>query len=111
GGRQKLYFLPERSSDFIFAVLGEELGFVGSVLVIALFGLLLFLGFRAARRAPDLCGFLVAFGVSFSLALQAVTNIAVVTGSVPTKGISLPFISLGGSSLLSSFFSVGLLLS
>lgn len=110
-GRQKLYFLPEKSSDFIFAVLGEELGFAGSALVVVLYVALLALGFRAALRAPDLCGFLIAFGVSFAIALQAVMNIAVVTGSVPTKGISLPFISLGGSSLLSTFLSVGLLLS
>ncbi len=110
-GRQKLYFLPERASDFVFAVLGEETGLVGCAVVISLYVALLLFGFKAARRAPDMCGFLVAFGVSFAIALQAVMNIAVVTGSVPTKGIALPFLSLGGSSLLSTFASVGLLLS
>ncbi len=108
---QKLGFLPEPFTDFIFSVLGEELGFAGCVAVILLFACLLIAGLRIALRAHDFGGFLLAFGVTFSLVFQAVFNIAVISGTAPTKGISLPFISYGGSGLALSLAEVGLILS
>ncbi|MBM4079222.1 MAG: putative lipid II flippase FtsW, partial [Planctomycetes bacterium] len=108
--RQKLFFLPEASNDFILAVIGEELGFLGAALVISLFMLFVYVGMRVCQRAPDLFGFLLSFGIVFTIGLQAAINAAVVTASVPTKGIPLPFISSGGSSLVSSLFAVGILL-
>lgn len=108
--RQKLYFLPESSNDFILTIVGEEAGFAGIVVVTTLFGLLVWNGIRICKSAPDLFGFLLAFGITFMIGLQAAINIAVVSGSIPTKGIPLPFISAGGSSLLVSMFSVGILI-
>ena len=107
---QKMGFLPEPFTDFIFSVIGEELGFVGCTLVIILFCLSIFFGLRIALNARDLSGFLLAFGATFSISLQALTNIAVVTGSAPTKGIPLPFISYGGSGLVLALTQVGLIL-
>lgn len=110
-GMQKLLYLPEAHTDFILPVIGEELGFVGSALVVVLFAAFVVCGMRivigAARR--DRFGFLLAFGWVFCIGLQAAGNIAVVTGSVPTKGIALPFLSLGGSSLVVLCASLGLL--
>ena len=110
-GMQKLLYLPEAHTDFILPVLGEELGFVGTSLVIALFAAFVVCGLKivigAARR--DRFGFLLAFGWVFCIGLQAAGNIAVVTGSVPTKGIALPFLSLGGSSLVVLCAALGLL--
>jgi len=110
-GMQKLLYLPEAHTDFILPVLGEELGFVGTTLVIALFAAFVVCGLKivigAARR--DRFGFLLAFGWVFCIGLQAAGNIAVVTGSVPTKGIALPFLSLGGSSLVVLCAALGLL--
>ena len=112
-GMQKLLYLPEAHTDFILPVIGEELGFVGSALVVVLFAAFVVCGMRvvigAARR--DRFGFLLAFGWVFCIGLQAAGNIAVVTGSVPTKGIALPFLSLGGSSLVVLCASLGLLYS
>ncbi len=110
GSTQKMGFLPEPFTDFIFSILGEELGFVGCAAVILLFAMLAVFGLRIAFRAPDFGGFLLAFGATFSIVLQAVINIAVVTGSAPTKGISLPFVSYGGSGLVLAFAAVGLVL-
>lgn len=109
-GHCKLLYLPEAHNDFIFALIGEELGLVGTLLVVALFALFVIQGWRVARRAPDMLGTLIALGVTLCIGLQAAINIAVVTHSMPTKGIALPFISYGGSSLIFMLGSVGLLL-
>ena len=97
--RQKLGFLPEAVHDFVFAILGEEFGFVGALLVLGLFVALVWYGIKVAMNAKDVLGFLLASGVTLTIAFQALINVAVVTGSVPTKGIALPFVSYGGSSL------------
>jgi cell division protein FtsW len=109
-GHQKLLYLPEAHTDFILGVIGEELGFVGTALVIALFCVVTWCGFRIAMgcAARSRFSFLLVFGSIFMIGLQAAGNIAVVTGSVPTKGIALPFVSLGGSSLLVLCASLGL---
>ncbi|MCC7510661.1 MAG: putative lipid II flippase FtsW [Planctomycetes bacterium] len=108
---QKLYYLPEQETDFIFAVLAEEAGFVGSAITLALFISLMILGAKIARRAPDRFGSLAVLGVTGAIGLQAAINIAVVTASVPTKGIGLPFISFGGSSCFFYLCAVGVVLS
>ena len=110
-GTQKLFYLPAPHTDFIFAILGEELGFLGGVAVIILFGAFIYFGARIARRAPDLFGSLLALGITTWIGLQAMINIGVATGFLPTKGIPLPFISFGGSSLIFSLIGVGVLLS
>jgi cell division protein FtsW len=109
--RQKLFFLPDDHTDFILAIVGEELGLAGTLLVVLLFAAFIVYGIRIALRARDRLGFLIAFGVTAMVGLQGVMNIAVVTASMPTKGISLPFVSFGGSSLLIAMSGVGLLLS
>lgn len=109
--RQKLYYLPEPQNDFIFAVLGEELGFVGAVAVLLLFFIFAWRGLKIAMTAPDVFGSLLAAGVTGMIILQALVNIAVVTGSIPVTGINLPFISAGGSSILFTLIGVGILLS
>ena len=109
-GRQKMFFLPFAHSDFIFAVVGEELGLLGGLGVVALFGLFLWRGMRAALRAPDRFGMLLGTGIVTGIVAQALFNMSVVLALVPTKGIPLPFISYGGSSLVPTLFSVGLLL-
>ena len=108
--KQKLFYLPEPHTDFIFAILGEELGFVGAVGTVALFGLLLWRGIRVGLRVSDPFGALLAFGVTALLVNQAVVNLGVVVGLFPTKGLPLPFVSSGGSSLLVAMAAVGLLL-
>ncbi len=110
-GTQKLFYLPAPHTDFIFAILGEELGLVGGMAVIILFGAFIYFGARIARRAPDLFGSLLALGITTWIGLQAMINIGVVTGFLPTKGLPLPFISFGGSSLIFSLIGVGILLS
>jgi len=109
-GRQKLFFLPYAYSDFIFAVVGEELGLLGGLGVVALFGLFLWRGMRAALRAPDRFGMLLGVGVVTGVVAQALFNMSVVLSLVPTKGIPLPFISYGGSSLVPTLFAVGVVL-
>ncbi len=109
-GRQKLFYLPYPYSDFVFAVVGEELGLVGAVAVVLGFLLFLWRGIRAAWRAPDPFGMFLAAGLTLAIVLQAFINISVVLGLLPTKGIPLPFISAGGSSLLLTLFAVGLVL-
>jgi len=108
-GVQKYGYLPESHTDFIFAVICEEMGVVGAFLVLALFGSLLWLGIRIMRAATTRFEALLAFGLTVSIALQALLNMAVVTVITPTTGISLPFISAGGSGLLASSLSLGLL--
>jgi cell division protein FtsW len=109
-GIQKLFFLPEASTDFIFANIAEELGFIGAICIVALFVVLGVRGFRAAFRSQDPFARLVAFGIITSIVLQAFFNISVVLALLPTKGIPLPFISSGGTSLFVSLASIGILL-
>ena len=108
-GRQKLLFLPERHSDFIYAVIGEELGIIGALIVLALFGVVLWRGIAIARNAQGL-GRMLAIGFTLMITMQALFNMAVVTGIVPTKGIALPLVSYGGSALVFTLASVGVLL-
>ncbi len=110
-GTSKLYFLPEVQSDFIFPVIGEELGFLGAAGVMFLYAGLGLAGYRIMRRAPDRFGFLLSFAITTSIILQAAMNVAVVTAAIPTKGIPLPFVSAGGSSLLFAMAGVGMLVS
>ncbi|MFZ0335911.1 MAG: putative lipid II flippase FtsW [Candidatus Acidiferrales bacterium] len=108
--KQKLFYLPEAHTDFIFAVTCEELGFIGALVIVALFGVYAWRGFRAAFRAPDVFGRLLALGITTLVAGQALVNLSVVLGLMPTKGIPLPFISYGGSSLLVMLLATGVLL-
>jgi cell division protein FtsW len=107
---QKFYWVPNAHTDAIFAIIGEELGFVGSLGLLALFGILAWRGFRIAFRAPDAFGRLYATGLTCMLVLQAIVNIAVVTNSVPYTGVTLPLVSFGGSSTVISLLAIGLLL-
>jgi cell division protein FtsW len=109
-GKQKMLYLPFAHSDFIFAIVGEELGLVGALAVIAVFGLFLWRGVRTALLAPDRFGMLLSLGIVTSIVAQALFNISVVLSLVPTKGIPLPFISYGGSSLVPTLAAVGILL-
>lgn len=106
---QKQFYLPEAHTDFILAIIGEELGFVATCGVLALFLGMLICGLIVSFRAPDPFGRLLAFGLTVMIALQAAINIGVVTGCLPTKGLPLPFISYGGSSLIGSLAAVGIL--
>lgn len=108
--RQKYFYLPERHTDMIYAVLGEELGFIGAALVLLLFFAFAWRGYRIAIQAPDRFTSLLAAGVTSLITLQAALNIAVVTASVPSTGIPLPFLSYGGTSLLITLSGVGILL-
>ncbi len=110
-GKQKLLYLPEAHTDFIYAVVGEELGLVGCTALLALFLVILWRGLQLARGAPDDFGRYLALGVTFMVVVQALMNMSVVLGMAPTKGIPLPMISYGGSSLLSTLASMGMLLS
>jgi len=110
-GRAHLLFVPKIHNDFVMIAIGEQFGFLGCLVVILLFGLILFHGLRIAFRARDTLGFSIAFGVTFMITLQAAVNLAVVTNSIPPKGISLPFVSYGGSSLVVLGASLGLLVS
>lgn len=109
-GKQKLFFLPEAHNDFIMAVVGEELGFFGISLIFILVGFLLFRAFRVAFLQEDLMERFAGYGMSVILGLGFCLNLAVVLGTVPPKGVPMPFISYGGSSLLASFICVGILL-
>lgn len=109
-GRQKLYYLPENHTDFIFAILSEELGFIGAAFVVILFLLLLWRGFQTAFKAPDTFGSFLAAGLTIMLALQACLNMGVVTGMLPVTGITLPLLSYGGSSLIFTLAGLGILL-
>jgi len=110
-GRQKYAFMPYPESDFIFAVVGEDLGFAGCVLVLALFFLFLFFGLRVALRAQDRFGALLAAGITAMIGVQTVLNVAVVIGIMPTTGLPLPFFSSGGTSISILMGAVGVLLS
>ena len=110
GSIQKLSYLPECHTDFIFAIIAEELGFIGCVLVIGLFFTFLQRGFVIAARCPDMYGKLLAVGITFSIVFQAFMNMSVASSFLPTTGVPLPFISYGGSSLIVSLIMVGILL-
>ena len=109
-GALKYFYLPEQHTDFIFAIIGEELGLIGAVAVLALFLVLTWRGLRVAMLAPDRFGALLAVGLTAMVAVQALMNIAVVTASMPITGIPLPFISYGGSSLVFALGAIGILL-
>src|SRR5208282_6453725 len=109
-GKQKLFFLPEVHTDFIFSMIGEEVGFIGAAIVTVLFFVLFLKGISIARKAADPFHYYLAYGLSMMIAIQAIFNFAVVTGMLPTKGLPLPFISYGGSSLITNMMAVGLLL-
>ncbi len=109
--QEKLHYLPEVHTDFIASVVGEELGFLGVTVVVAAFVFFVSRGYRIAQRAVDPTGFFLAIGCTTLIGLQALINLCVVTGLVPTKGLPLPFISHGGSALLVVFMACGFLLS
>lgn len=109
-GKQKLFYLPEAHTDFIFSVVGEELGLVGVLFVVALFMVFIFRGFMITLRSRDYFGLYLAFGLTCLIGVQAFINMGIVMGLLPTKGLALPFISYGGSSLLTSLVAVGILL-
>jgi cell division protein FtsW len=108
--KQKLFFLPEAHTDFVFAVIGEEFGFIGCAAVLGCFAVLLGHGMAVARRSSNLFARYLATGITSMIILQAVMNVAVVVGFLPTKGLPLPFVSYGGSSLVVTHVSVGILL-
>jgi cell division protein FtsW len=110
GGVQKLFYLPEPHNDFIYAVIAEELGLIGATTVLACFCVITWRGLRTAMRAPDRFGTFLAVGLTVMIAFQAFLNISVVTGIAPTKGIPLPFVSAGGSSLLINLIGMAILL-
>jgi cell division protein FtsW len=110
GGVQKLFYLPEPHTDFIYAVIGEELGLIGASVVLACFCVIAWRGLRASTVAPDRFGALLALGLTLMIVLQAFVNISVVLGLMPTKGITLPLVSHGGSSLLINLLALGVLL-
>lgn len=110
-GRQKLFFLPEAHTDFIFAILAEELGLVGVAAVVALYAVILWRGMRAALSAGETFGTYLGLGITSVIAFQAVVNMSVAMGLLPTKGLTLPFISYGGSSLVMLMAAAGVLLS
>jgi cell division protein FtsW len=109
-GKQKLFYLPAPHTDFIFAVIGEELGLIGTLIVTGLFAALAWRGLRAARKAPDSFGRMLAVGLTMTIAAQALFNLSVTLSLVPTKGIPLPFVSSGGSSLAFNLLAAGILL-
>jgi cell division protein FtsW len=109
-GKQKLFYLPEPHTDFIFAVISEELGLIGAILVVALFAVFLVRGVRTALKIEDPFGRLLATGITCMVCLQAFINVSVVLGLMPTKGIPLPFVSYGGSSIFVMLLCVGVLL-
>ena len=108
--RQKFEYLPDEFTDFIFAVIGEEMGFIGAIIVVLLFGILVWRGIRASLAAPDLFGLLLGFGLTCAIGFQSWFNVAVVVGCMPTTGVALPFISYGGTSLIMFMCAAGVLL-
>src|SRR5262245_8314101 len=109
-GKQKLFYLPEAHTDFIFAVVGEEMGMIGTCAVLILFSVFLWRGLRTSTRAPDLFGFYLALGITLMISVQAFINMSVVLGLLHTKGIPLPCLSYGGSSFVVMLAAVGILL-
>jgi cell division protein FtsW len=110
-GKQKLLYLPEAHTDFVLALVGEELGLIGTLGLLGLFVILVLKGFRVAALAPDVFGRYLALGITLLLTMQAMINAGVVSGMLPTKGLTLPLVSYGGSSLLTTMLAIGILLS
>ncbi|MCK5706958.1 MAG: putative lipid II flippase FtsW [Candidatus Aureabacteria bacterium] len=110
GSRQKLFYLPEAHTDFIFSIIGEELGFIGTLSVLIVFAMFIFFGLKIAVRCENPFGKLLAFGLVSMIGLQAFLNMGVVTGILPTKGLPLPFISYGGTNLVMTMIAIGVLL-
>lgn len=108
--RQKHFFLPEPQTDFIFSIISEELGFLGCLIVVSLFAVICFKGFKIARNCDDMFGKYLAFGIIFQIAFQSCLNLMVVVGLIPVTGVTLPFLSYGGSSLLITLCSIGVVL-
>ena len=108
--RQKMLYMPEPHNDFIFSIIGEELGLIGCLVIIALFVVFVWRGIRIAMRAKDSYGSLLAIGITAVIAVQSIINIAVVTGSMPVTGVPLPFISYGGTSLVINMIAMGILI-
>jgi cell division protein FtsW len=109
-GYQKLFYLPEPHTDFIFSVIGEELGLLGVLVIIGLYTWIVIRGISIARNAPDLFGAYLAVGLTIAMGLQIVVNMGVTLGLLPTKGLTLPLLSYGGTSLLLNMASVGILM-
>lgn len=110
-GRQKLFFLPEAHTDFIYAIIGEELGLIGACLLVLLYGIIIWRGLQIALRASETFGSYLALGITSIIAFQAIVNMSVAMGLLPTKGLTLPFISYGGSSLIMMMGAAGVLMS
>ncbi len=108
--RQKHFYLPEPQTDFIFSIIAEEFGFLGVLIVTAFFGFIFYRCIKIALQTHDMFGKYLVFGLSFALIIQAILNLAVVVGLIPVTGVTLPFISYGGSSLLISLASIGIVL-
>ena len=108
--RQKQFYLPEPQTDFIFSIISEEFGFLGVIIVATLFITIIYSGFKIAMNCEDKSGKYLAFGITFGLAFQTMLNLMVVVGLIPVTGVTLPFLSYGGSSLLISLTSMGILL-
>ena len=108
--KQKFLYIPEPHNDFIFSILGEELGFIGCAVVLILFAIFIWRGILIAMKAPDMFGSLLATGITSLIGIQAIINIAVVTSSIPVTGMALPFFSYGGTSLIILLCAVGVLL-
>ena len=108
--RQKHFYLPEPQTDFIFSIISEEFGFIGILIVSILFLTIIYIGFKISTRSNDLFGKYLAFGITFQIAFQAILNLMVVVGLIPVTGVTLPFLSYGGSSLLITLCSIGILL-
>lgn len=107
---QKHFYLPEPQTDFIFSIISEELGFLGIIIVVTLFLIIIISGFKVSKRSNNLFGKYLAFGITFQMAFQALLNLMVVVGLIPVTGVTLPFLSYGGSSLLITLCSIGILL-
>ena len=110
-GKQKLFYLPEGHTDFVFALIGEELGLIGTTTLLFLFAVIIFKGFHVSARARDSFGRYLALGITLLLGIQVLINAGVVSGLLPTKGLTLPLVSYGGSSLLTNLLAIGILLS
>ena len=108
--RQKTLYMPEPHNDFIFSIIGEEVGLIGCLFIILLFIYFIWKGINVSIKAPDVYGKLLAMGITSIIAIQAIINIAVVTGSMPVTGVPLPFISYGGTSLVINLMAMGILL-
>ena len=109
--RQKYLYIPEPQNDFVFSIVAEELGFIGCLIILALFAVLIYRGFVIAMRSDDKFGSFMVFGIVMRVAVQVLLNVAVVTNAIPVTGISLPFFSSGGTALVILLFEMGIVLS